>query len=148
MGTLPGIVIMAPADEVELMRMIRTAHEIDDMPSVVRYPRGTGYGPDGLKKVFGYELVDDKVPTPAEVTSLPVGIGRIMRNAEADSKQKVPANPPPNANPATRLPQSRVHRALSSVCFIGFLCKTSCFQLHWLVVGARRKRLLAGVQLL
>jgi len=147
MGTLPGIVIMAPADEVELMRMIRTAHEIDDMPSVVRYPRGTGYGPDGLKKVFGYELVDDKVPTPAEVTSLPVGIGRIMRNAEADSKQKVPSNPSPNAKPAACPPQSRAPLCRVSVLLASY-AKTSCLRLHWLMLGARRKRLLAEFRLL
>ena len=41
MGCLPNIVIMAPSDELELMNMIQTAYGIDDMPSVVRYPRGT-----------------------------------------------------------------------------------------------------------
>jgi len=89
MGCLPGIVIMAPSDEIELMRMLRTAHEIDDMPSVVRYPRGSGYGAEGLKKVFGYELPEGRVPTPAEVTSVPIGQGRIMRNADPSCKKKV-----------------------------------------------------------
>ena len=63
MGTLPHIVIMAPADEIELMRMIKTPYAINEMPSVVRYPRGNGYGAEGLHKIFGYDL--DRVPTPA-----------------------------------------------------------------------------------
>ncbi len=41
---LPGIVVMAPADEVELMHMVATSAVIDDMPSAIRYPRGEGVG--------------------------------------------------------------------------------------------------------
>src|ERR1700733_2188594 len=44
LGCLPGIVIMAPGDEVELMNMVATAAVIDDMPSALRYPRGEGVG--------------------------------------------------------------------------------------------------------
>jgi 1-deoxy-D-xylulose-5-phosphate synthase len=45
-GLLPGIVIMAPADESELVHMIATAASINDRPSVFRYPRGEGVGVD------------------------------------------------------------------------------------------------------
>ncbi len=41
---LPGFVVMAPADEAELMHMVATAATIDDRPSAVRYPRGEGVG--------------------------------------------------------------------------------------------------------
>jgi len=44
MGALPGMVLMAAADEVELARMVATAVEIDDRPSAFRYPRGEGLG--------------------------------------------------------------------------------------------------------
>ncbi len=44
LGCLPNIVIMAAADEVELMNMVATAAAIDNMPSAVRYPRGEGVG--------------------------------------------------------------------------------------------------------
>jgi len=44
LGCLPGFVIMAAADEVELMHMVATAAAIDDAPSAVRYPRGEGLG--------------------------------------------------------------------------------------------------------
>lgn len=63
LGTLPGFVIMAPGDEADLMHMTRTALEIDDRPSAVRYPRGEG---------IGVEL-----PPRGEV--LPIGKGRIMK---------------------------------------------------------------------
>jgi 1-deoxy-D-xylulose-5-phosphate synthase len=44
LGCLPGFVIMAAADELELMNMVATAATIDDAPSAVRYPRGEGFG--------------------------------------------------------------------------------------------------------
>jgi 1-deoxy-D-xylulose-5-phosphate synthase len=44
LGCLPNIVIMAAADDVELMNMVATAAAIDDMPSALRYPRGEGSG--------------------------------------------------------------------------------------------------------
>ena len=41
---LPGFVVMAAADEVELKHMVATAAAIDDAPSAFRYPRGEGQG--------------------------------------------------------------------------------------------------------
>ncbi len=61
LGCLPGIVLMAAADEVELMHMVATAAAIDDRPSAFRYPRGEG---------LGLEL-------PKRGTPLEVGRGRI-----------------------------------------------------------------------
>ncbi len=43
---LPGFVVMAAADEVELVHMVATATAIDDRPSAFRYPRGEGVGLD------------------------------------------------------------------------------------------------------
>ncbi|HEY8698207.1 MAG TPA: 1-deoxy-D-xylulose-5-phosphate synthase [Rhizomicrobium sp.] len=63
LGTLPGFVIMAPSDEVELMNMVATAARIDDRPSALRYPRGEGIG-----------LERPKAGTPLEI-----GKGRIVR---------------------------------------------------------------------
>ncbi|MDB5442397.1 MAG: dxs, partial [Phenylobacterium sp.] len=42
MGALPGMVLMAAADEAELAHMVATAVAIDDRPSAFRYPRGEG----------------------------------------------------------------------------------------------------------
>jgi 1-deoxy-D-xylulose-5-phosphate synthase len=44
LGCLPGFVIMAAADEAELVHMVATAVTINDRPSAVRYPRGDGVG--------------------------------------------------------------------------------------------------------
>jgi len=63
LGCLPDIVLMASADELELMHMVATAAAIDDRPSAFRYPRGEG---------LGLEL-------PKRGTPLPIGRGRILR---------------------------------------------------------------------
>ncbi len=44
LASLPGFVVMAAADEVELMNMVATSATIDDGPSAFRYPRGEGRG--------------------------------------------------------------------------------------------------------
>ena len=44
LGCLPGMVIMAPSDEAELVHAVATAVAIDDRPSAFRYPRGEGIG--------------------------------------------------------------------------------------------------------
>ena len=43
---LPDFVVMAAADEADLMHMVATCRAIDDGPSAVRYPRGEGVGVD------------------------------------------------------------------------------------------------------
>ena len=43
---LPNMVVMAAADELELMHMVRTAAAYDDGPIAFRYPRGEGVGID------------------------------------------------------------------------------------------------------
>ena len=63
LGCLPGFVIMAAADEAELVHMVATQVAIDDRPSALRYPRGDGVGVDMPE--FG-------VP-------LEIGKGRIVR---------------------------------------------------------------------
>jgi 1-deoxy-D-xylulose-5-phosphate synthase len=63
LGCLPGFVIMAAADEADLVHMVATAAAIDDRPSALRYPRGEGMG----------------VPMPAEGRPLEIGKGRIVR---------------------------------------------------------------------
>ena len=63
LSCLPGIVIMAPSDEVELMHAVATAAAIDDRPSALRYPRGEGMGL--------------ALPDRGEV--MPIGRGRVLR---------------------------------------------------------------------
>src|SRR5690242_4034046 len=63
LGCLPHFVLMAAADEAELVHMVATAAAIDDRPSALRYPRGEGLG----------------VPMPAEGKPLEIGKGRIVQ---------------------------------------------------------------------
>ncbi len=63
LGCLPGFVLMAAADEVELMHMVATAVQIDDRPCAFRYPRGEAAG----------------IEMPARGTPLEIGKGRIVR---------------------------------------------------------------------
>ena len=44
LSTLPNFIVMAPSDEAELVKMINTSIDINDKPSAIRYPRGTGIG--------------------------------------------------------------------------------------------------------
>ena len=63
MGALPGMVLMAAADEADLAAMISTSLAIDDRPSAFRYPRGDGVGVD----------------IPEMSAPLEIGRGRIVR---------------------------------------------------------------------
>ncbi len=46
LSCLPDMVVMAAADEAELVHMVATAASINDGPSAFRYPRGEGVGVD------------------------------------------------------------------------------------------------------
>jgi 1-deoxy-D-xylulose-5-phosphate synthase len=63
LGCLPGFVLMAAADEAELVHMVATAATIDDRPSALRYPRGDG---------VGVEMPERGIP-------LAIGRGRVVR---------------------------------------------------------------------
>ena len=63
LGCLPGFVLMAAADEAELVHMVATAAAIDDRPSAFRYPRGAGVGAE----------------LPARGQPLEIGRGRVLR---------------------------------------------------------------------
>jgi 1-deoxy-D-xylulose-5-phosphate synthase len=66
LGCLPGFVLMAAADEADLVHMVATQVAIDDRPSGLRYPRGEGLG----------------VPMPSEGIPLEIGRGRILREGD------------------------------------------------------------------
>ena len=46
LSNLPDFVVMAAADEAELVHMVATARDIGDRPSAFRFPRGEGVGID------------------------------------------------------------------------------------------------------
>jgi 1-deoxy-D-xylulose-5-phosphate synthase len=66
LGCLPNFVIMAAADEADLVHMVATQVAINDRPSAVRYPRGEGRG---------VEMPEVGIP-------LEIGKGRIIREGK------------------------------------------------------------------
>ena len=64
--TLPNFVVMAAADEAELVHMVHTCACHDSGPIAVRYPRGNGVG----------------VPLPVTPERLEIGKGRIVRQGK------------------------------------------------------------------
>jgi 1-deoxy-D-xylulose-5-phosphate synthase len=62
LANLPGFVVMAAADEAELVHMVATAAAYDDGPIAFRFPRGEGVG----------------VEMPERGTPLEIGRGRIV----------------------------------------------------------------------
>lgn len=63
LGILPGMVLMAAADEAELVHMVATAAAYNEGPIAFRYPRGDGVG----------------VELPERGTVLEIGRGRLVR---------------------------------------------------------------------
>jgi 1-deoxy-D-xylulose-5-phosphate synthase len=63
LSTLPNFIVMAPSDEAELVKMINTSMDINDKPSAIRYPRGTGVG-------LELPSIDEKID---------IGKGRVIR---------------------------------------------------------------------
>ncbi|HHL42496.1 MAG TPA: 1-deoxy-D-xylulose-5-phosphate synthase [Hellea balneolensis] len=63
LGALPGMVLMAASDEVELTRMVKTSLMIDDRPSAFRFPRGEATG----------------IEIPDHVKPLDIGKGRVVK---------------------------------------------------------------------
>ena len=66
LATLPNFVVMAAADEAELVHMVHTCVQHDSGPIAVRYPRGNGVG----------------VELPREPQLLEIGKGRIVREGK------------------------------------------------------------------
>ena len=70
LATLPNMVVMAPADEAELVHMTFTAAEYDDGPIAFRYPRGNGTG----------------IALPDAPQKLAIGKGRVVRGDAGGGK--------------------------------------------------------------
>jgi 1-deoxy-D-xylulose-5-phosphate synthase len=66
LATLPNMVVMAAADEAELVHMVHTAALYDAGPIALRYPRGNGVG----------------VALPETPQKLEIGKGRIVREGK------------------------------------------------------------------
>lgn len=106
LGCIPNLTIMAPSDEIELRNMVQTCADFDDGPTVLRYPRGTGYGVEKLQSLFGYTLGPNGELPSAE--SLPIGKGRIVRRPGGASRGKAREDRVAILSLGTRLHESLV----------------------------------------
>ncbi|KAF3781735.1 putative 1-deoxy-D-xylulose-5-phosphate synthase [Nymphaea thermarum] len=68
MACLPNMIVMAPSDEIELIRMVATAARIDDRPVCFRYPRGA--------------IVELRKPPFCSVEPLEIGKGNVVAEGQ------------------------------------------------------------------
>ena len=66
LSTLPNFIVMAASDESELVKMINTSVDINDKPSAIRYPRGSGVG-------IELPTIDEKIE---------IGKGRVIQEGK------------------------------------------------------------------
>ncbi|MGR3761142.1 1-deoxy-D-xylulose-5-phosphate synthase [Roseobacteraceae bacterium NS-SX3] len=92
MANLPGMVVMAAADEAELVHMTATAAAHDEGPIAFRYPRGEGEGvempdaPEILEIGKGRMIQDGK---RVAILSLGTRLGEVRKAAEALSAKGI-----------------------------------------------------------
>ena len=86
LANLPGIVVMAAADEAELMHMVATAAAYDEGPSAFRYPRGDGVGVDLPARGVPLEIGKGRVIAEGgrvAILSFGTRLSEVMKAAEA-----------------------------------------------------------------
>ncbi|KIC13682.1 1-deoxy-D-xylulose-5-phosphate synthase [Leisingera sp. ANG-Vp] len=92
MANLPGMVVMAAADEAELAHMVATAAAHDDGPIAFRYPRGEGEGvempdtPEVLEIGKGRMIQEGK---RVALLSFGTRLGEVRKAAEALSAKGI-----------------------------------------------------------
>lgn len=65
--------------------MVETMYHIDNRPSCVRFPRGSGYGEEILNDLYGIpqgKSLYVEGSLPARGSALPIGKGRIMKKGK------------------------------------------------------------------
>jgi 1-deoxy-D-xylulose-5-phosphate synthase len=63
LSAIPNFTVMAPSDELELARMVKTAINYNDGPIAFRYPRGNGIG----------------INIPEDIEPIEIGKGRLIK---------------------------------------------------------------------
>ncbi len=97
----PNMICMAPKDENELRHMVKTAFETGH-PTSVRYPRGNGAG----------------VPMDAELRSLPIGKGEVLREGEDATIIAIGNEVRPAMEAAETLARESIHVTVINARFI------------------------------
>ncbi|MDS9467061.1 1-deoxy-D-xylulose-5-phosphate synthase [Paracoccus sp. MBLB3053] len=86
MANLPGMVVMAAADEAELAHMVATAAAYSDGPIAFRYPRGEGMGVEMPERGEPLEIGKGRVIAEGKgvaILSFGTRLGEVMRAREA-----------------------------------------------------------------
>lgn len=86
LANLPGIVVMAAADEAELVHMVATAVAHDDGPIAFRFPRGDGVGCDMPTRGVPLEIGKGRVireGARAAILSFGTRLAEVLKAAEA-----------------------------------------------------------------
>ncbi len=89
---LPDFVVMAAADEAELMHMVATAVSINDRPSAFRFPRGEGMGVELPERGVPLEIGKGRIIAEgAKIAILSFGtrLGEVQKAAEALSAKGI-----------------------------------------------------------
>jgi 1-deoxy-D-xylulose-5-phosphate synthase len=85
-GVVPGLHLAAPRDGQQIPIALRAAVDIDDAPSVIRFPKGTVGDPIlALRTVEGVDVLAE--PDEGEVDLLLVGIGSMVTTALAAAEK-------------------------------------------------------------
>jgi len=105
--TIPNIVVMAPKDENELQRMLRTAVECGG-PVSIRYPRGNGVG----------------VPLDQAPESIEIGKAQIVREGKDVAVIAIGSTVYPSLEAARRLADENIQATVVNSRFVKPLDKT------------------------
>ena len=74
-SSLPNFIVIAPSDEIELMRCINFCSQDIDKPIAFRYPRGEGLGLE--------------IPKHEQIEAFELGKGRIIKQSKPDKKNDI-----------------------------------------------------------
>ncbi|HAR51084.1 MAG TPA: 1-deoxy-D-xylulose-5-phosphate synthase, partial [Roseovarius nubinhibens] len=86
LANLPGMVVMAAADEAELVHMVATAAAHDEGPIAFRYPRGEGEGVEMPERGVPLEIGKGRIIQEGKgvaILSFGTRLGEVRRAAEA-----------------------------------------------------------------
>jgi 1-deoxy-D-xylulose-5-phosphate synthase len=86
LSNLPGFVVMAAADEAELVHMVATAAAHDEGPIAFRYPRGEGTGVELPERGVPLEIGRGRLVAEGSrvaILSLGTRLGEVMKAAES-----------------------------------------------------------------
>jgi 1-deoxy-D-xylulose-5-phosphate synthase len=83
--TFPYLCTLFAHMQEELQNMVETAYTINDRPSAVRFPRGSGYGAEKLKDIVGSTNLKENNELPTRGAVLPIGKGRIVKKGEVSA---------------------------------------------------------------